>query len=77
MALSNRGIAAPEHCCNRATNDIAATKYHGIATRNLDTRVIQELDYAGRRAGSEERLRSARRQVTDIVCVEAKQFNEV
>ena len=74
VALGNRGIPAPEHSGNGTTDNVAATEYDSIATRNLDTRVIQELDNTSRSAGSEKRLRSARRQVTDVVCVEAWQF---
>ena len=74
MALGDRGIATPEHGGHWASNDITAAEYYSMATSDLDTRVIQEFNYTSRCAGSEKRLRSARRQVTDIVCVESVQL---
>ena len=70
MALSDSSIAAPEHSSDRASDDIAATEDDNIGTGNLDTGVVQKLDDTRGGARREERLRGARRQVTDVVCVE-------
>ena len=70
MALGDRGIAAPEHGGNRASDNVAATEHDRVAAGNGDAGVVEKLDAARGSAGREERLRSARRQVADVVCME-------
>ena len=77
VALSDSCIAVPEHSSHRAAYDIAATKHHRARAGYLDTSRVQETDDTSRSAWREQRLRRARREMTNVIRVETERTAEV